>query len=107
MPDGDPIMHVPVDEITGFIAAALVAVGLTDTDARSVGALMAKTDTLGSDGHGVFRLPKYVARIRAGGVNPRPTIRVDRRMGAMAVLDGDNGMGQLVMQQARGSSSWR
>ena len=50
MPDGDPIMHVPVDEITGFIAAALVAVGLTDTDARSVGALMVKTDTLGTTG---------------------------------------------------------
>ena len=48
----------------------------------------------------MFRLPKYVARLRAGGVNPRPDIRVDRRVGSTAVLDGDNGMGQLVMQRA-------
>lgn len=48
----------------------------------------------------MFRLPDYVARLRAGGVHPRPDIRVNRRVGATAVLDGDNGMGQLVMQRA-------
>ncbi len=100
MPDGDAITHVPADAIAGFIAAALGAVGLPPDDAASAGAMMARTDLLGADGHGVFRLPKYVARIRAGGVNPRAQIRVERRMGAMAVLDGDNGMGQLVMQRA-------
>lgn len=100
MPDGDAITHVPAEAIAAFIAAALSAVGLPAADAASAGAMMARTDLLGADGHGVFRLPKYVARIRAGGVNPRADIRVERRMGAMAVLDGDNGMGQLVMQRA-------
>lgn len=100
MPDRDAPTNVPVEAIAGFIANALQAVGLPPGDARSVGAMMAKIDTLGADGHGVFRLPKYVARLQAGGVNPRPNIRVDRRLGATAVLDGDNGMGQLVMQRA-------
>ena len=100
MPDGDAITPAPADAVAAFIAAALVAVGLPQADADSAGAIMVKMDTLGGDGHGVFRLPKYVARIRAGGVNPRPASRVERRMGAMAVLDGDNGMGQLVMQRA-------
>ncbi len=100
MPDGEGVTHVPVAEIAGFIAAALQKVGLPEPDAQSVGAIMAKTDTLGGDGHGVFRLPRYIARLRAGGVNPRADIRIDRQTGATALLDGDNGMGQLVMQRA-------
>ncbi len=98
MPDGD--VRVPATEIAGFIARALTAAGLPAADAASAGDMMARTDLLGADGHGVFRLPKYVARLRAGGVNTHPNIRIDRRMGATAVLDGDNGMGQLVMQRA-------
>ena len=37
---------------------------------------MVEADLRGSDTHGVIRLPLYVRRIRAGGVNARPNIRV-------------------------------
>ncbi len=69
-------------------------------DAQSVATLMAEADLRGSDGHGVIRLPQYVKRIRAGGVNLHPDIRVVRERAAMALLDGDNGMGHLVMKRA-------
>jgi LDH2 family malate/lactate/ureidoglycolate dehydrogenase len=61
---------------------------------------MADADLQGSDGHGVIRLPQYVKRIRAGGINTRPNIRVVTERAAMAVVDGDNGMGHLVMSHA-------
>ena len=35
-----------------------------------------EADLQGSDGHGVIRLPQYVKRIRAGGINVTPNIRV-------------------------------
>src|SRR5947207_1337986 len=35
-----------------------------------------------------------------GGVNLHPEIRIARERAAMAVLDGDNGMGHLVMKRA-------
>src|SRR6516225_2153831 len=54
----------------------------------------------GSDGHGVIRLPQYVQRIEAGGINVRPEIRVVHERAAMAVVDGDNGMGHLVVSRA-------
>jgi LDH2 family malate/lactate/ureidoglycolate dehydrogenase len=41
-----------------------------------------------------------VRRIKAGGVNPRPDIRIVREKPAMALLHGDNGMGHLVMKRA-------
>jgi L-2-hydroxycarboxylate dehydrogenase (NAD+) len=61
---------------------------------------MLEADLTGADAHGVFRLPQYVKRLRAGGVNPKPTIRVEKAAAATAIVEGDNGMGHLVMARA-------
>jgi len=91
---------VTFEQLQAFIAGALLSVGLPEADALKVAGLMAQADLQGSDGHGVIRLPQYVKRIRAGGINTRPEIRVVREQAAMAVLDGDNGMGHLVVSRA-------
>jgi L-2-hydroxycarboxylate dehydrogenase (NAD+) len=83
-----------------FIADALVKVGLPDKDATVVASLMAAADLQGSDGHGVIRLPQYIKRIQAGGINTQPRMTVLQDKAAMAVLDGDNGMGHLVVSRA-------
>jgi L-2-hydroxycarboxylate dehydrogenase (NAD+) len=92
--------RVPIEQLRGFIERAFAAVGMPAEDARTVASLMAEADALGSEGHGVFRLPQYVKRIRAGGVNLRPDIRIERERAGMALLDGDNAMGHLVMHRA-------
>lgn len=84
--------------LTEFVGAVLHAEGLPPDDAATVAALMVEADLLGGDGHGVFRLPRYLERLRAGGFNARPNIRIDKERGAMAVVDGDNGFGHLVMK---------
>jgi len=83
-----------------FIAASFRQLGLSDVDALTVATLMAEADLQGSDGHGVIRLPHYARRIRAGGINLRPDIRVLQERPGMALIDGDNGMGHLVMARA-------
>ena len=47
---------------------------------------MVEADLRGSDTHGVIRLPLYVRRIRAGGTNTKPNIRVvsDRPSAALS-----------------------
>jgi LDH2 family malate/lactate/ureidoglycolate dehydrogenase len=91
---------IPSERVERFTAAALVRVGLPAADADCVAGLMAEADLQGSDGHGIIRLPQYVQRIEAGGINVRPDIRVVEERAAMAVVDGDNGMGHLVVSQA-------
>ena len=86
--------------LTAFIESAFLALKLPAADALAVAKLMAQADLQGSDGHGVIRLPQYARRIRAGGVNVAPTIKTVREKAAMALIDGDNGMGHLVMQRA-------
>lgn len=91
---------VNADQLRTFIGSAFVRVGLPEADANQVAALMTDADAQGSDGHGVIRLPQYVKRIRAGGINVRPDVRIVHEKAAMAVLDGDNGMGHLVVSKA-------
>lgn len=84
----------------GFVADALTAEGLRPGDARRVGELMVEADLTGADSHGIFRLPQYVRRLRTGGSNPRPEIQVRRLAPAVAMVEGDNGFGHLVMSCA-------
>ncbi len=92
--------HVSADRVREFIAQAFRSVGMRERDANDVAALMTRADLLGADGHGIFRLPQYLRRIRAGGINLQPTIRIEQERGATALIDGDNGMGHLVVKQA-------
>jgi LDH2 family malate/lactate/ureidoglycolate dehydrogenase len=93
-------IRVHVQALEAFITRAMQALGLPDGDAATVGRLMAQADLQGSDGHGVIRLPQYARRILGGGVNTRPVLRVAQERAATALIDGDNGMGHLVMQRA-------
>jgi LDH2 family malate/lactate/ureidoglycolate dehydrogenase len=88
------------EDLKNFIAEAMRAVGLPENDAAIVARLMVEADLTGADAHGIFRLPQYVRRIRGGGVNTRPVIEVNRTGAGTAVVDGDNGMGHLVMTRA-------
>jgi LDH2 family malate/lactate/ureidoglycolate dehydrogenase len=96
----DPVARAPTAELSRFIAAAFEQVGLPPEDAAEVAELMTETDLTGADAHGVFRLPQYIRRIQAGGVNPKPNIEVRQTGPATALVDGDNGMGHLVMARA-------
>ena len=45
---------------------------------------------------GLRMLPGYVTRLRSGGTNPLAAPEVVRQGPAVALLDGQNGLGQLV-----------
>ena len=94
------VPRIAADPLRNFVMTAFVAAGLPAGDASSVAELMVQADLRGSDTHGVIRLPLYVRRIRAGGVNPHPDIRVASERPAAALVDGDNAMGHLVMRFA-------
>ncbi|HSB48597.1 MAG TPA: Ldh family oxidoreductase [Burkholderiales bacterium] len=100
MADTHAAIRIPAARLEAFIASAFEAVGILAGEARTIASLMTRADLQGSEGHGVFRLPQYIRRIRGGAVNVRPRIRVEREAAGMALVNGDNGMGHLVMQFA-------
>jgi L-2-hydroxycarboxylate dehydrogenase (NAD+) len=92
--------RVAGDRLRTFIAAAFEAVAVPNADAHTIAQLMTQADINGSEGHGVFRLPQYIRRIKGGAVNVKPNIRIERELAGMALVHGDNGMGHLVMKLA-------
>jgi L-2-hydroxycarboxylate dehydrogenase (NAD+) len=100
MASKDEPARISAAALKAFIARAFVAAGLPDDDANTLGELITEADLRGSDTHGVFRMPAYCRRIKAGGVNVRPDIRIVAERASTALIDGDNGMGHLVMKRA-------
>jgi len=101
MPEAqEPQDRIPVAQLRRFITLSMERLGLPPADAATVGQLMAEAEAQGSDGHGAIRIIPYARRIRAGGMNLKPNIRVVKEKAAMALIDGDNGMGHLVMHRA-------
>ena len=68
--------RVSADRLRTFIFLAFEKAGVPADDARILGELIAEADLRGTDTHGVFRMPLYVRRIKAGGINLRPNIRI-------------------------------
>ena len=93
-------LHISADRLRAFVASSYRTVGISESDANRIAELQTEADLRGADGHGVFRLPQYIRRIKTGGMNVAPNIRIERETAAMALVDGDNGMGHLVMRFA-------
>lgn len=82
------------------VAAIFVGNGLPATDAAIVADSLVDADLRGVSSHGVVRVPTYVKGVKDGTINPRPNVRVVYDGGSRAVVDGDNGMGQVGSQRA-------
>jgi len=93
-------VRVPAPAVTSLIVDALLKAGVPKDDAIKIAGLMLEADLIGADAHGVFRLTQYVQRLKLGSTNPRPNIKVNRTAPATALVDGDNGMGHLVVARA-------
>ncbi|GGF41226.1 lactate dehydrogenase [Aliidongia dinghuensis] len=92
--------RVAADRLSAFATAAYVAVGMPPEDAGLAADTLVQADLWGHQSHGVMRLPWYVARLKAGTARPvaAPEQIVD--MGAVGVVDGCDGMGQVVTARA-------
>lgn len=91
---------VTADRLTQLGAAILTAHGVPDDDARLVADSLVTADLWGHPSHGMLRLDWYVARLRNGvmAAVTRPETVVDA--GAVVVLDGRDGVGQVVTDRA-------
>src|SRR3712207_4037842 len=65
-------------------------------DAAIVADSLVQANLRGVESHGVTRVGIYVKRLKMGLVNPRPNVGVVREGAGTLLVDGDNGMGQVV-----------
>lgn len=88
--------RIPAPALEAWARALLEGAGLEAHAAQKVAASLVEASLRGVDTHGVARLPVYVERLRAGGLNRAPRPKVVREHAATALVDGDNGPGQVA-----------
>ena len=93
-------MNIAAPDLIRFATDVLVACGMPAADAAITAACIVNADLTGADAHGIFRLAQYVDAFDKKAINPRAAIKVLNQGPATALIDGDNGMGHLVVERA-------
>lgn len=88
------------DTLSKFCTELLVAAGVPEEQAITVTEVLVDTTLDGIDTHGISRLPIYLTCLQSGRINAKPLISITQPAPSVAVVDGDNGLGQLVAVHA-------
>ncbi|MBP3580093.1 MAG: Ldh family oxidoreductase [Clostridia bacterium] len=87
--------------ITDFVVDAFVGYGIPREDAEICADVLLESDKRGIESHGVNRFkPIYLDRIRDGIQNPITNFEIIKETPTTAVVDGHDGMGQVIGYKA-------
>jgi L-2-hydroxycarboxylate dehydrogenase (NAD+) len=92
--------HFTLEQLQDLCAAAFARAGVPPEHAAVVAGVIVEAEARGIESHGVRMVPSYVARLRHGGFNPAADPRIVREGPAVALMDGQNGLGPLVATRA-------
>lgn len=95
---------VDADALAAFARELFARVGLPAEDAALVAESLVLADLRGMQSHGVLRIPIYVEKIRAGGFQPGTRGRIVRETPGTVLLDGEDGLGQVLTLAAMDSA---
>ena len=96
----DATITVPAPALVAWAVGCLTALRLSKRDAHEVGFSLVQTSLWGIDSHGIARLGHYLARLKAGSIEPRPRIRMRRTGPCTGQVDGGHGHGIVVCRRA-------
>ena len=93
-------VRVDAGRLIEFGAAVYASAGVPEADAHLLADTLVQADLWGHQSHGVLRLGWYLERIQNGVMTPviKPEFVVDA--GAIAVIDGHDGVGQVLTEFA-------
>jgi LDH2 family malate/lactate/ureidoglycolate dehydrogenase len=98
--DGERMTQISTEVLRIFVTALYRAAGLPPDDATLVADTLVRADMWGHSSHGVMRAPWYIDRIRSGVMNPITQTETLVDAGAISVIDGKDGVGQVIARQA-------
>lgn len=92
--------YVPHGELIQFAKAVYQSVGLSEEDALLAADTLVQAELWGHSSHGMLRLAWYYARLKSGAMKPvtNTSLLVDSQ--AIAVMDGHDGVGQVIAKRA-------
>ncbi|WP_167751506.1 Ldh family oxidoreductase [Lentibacillus salicampi] len=94
------LIKVDLNEIYEISRDILTSYEVTLEDSEVVINSLLDAEISGVSSHGLLRLKSYTERIESGVINVHPKIRVEKDLNNVLLLNGDNGLGQVVAQKA-------
>ena len=93
-------IRVDAGRLNAFATAVYAGAGMPEADARLLADTLVQSDLWGHQSHGVLRLGWYLERLQNKVMDPvtKPEFVVDA--GAMAVIDGHDGVGHVLTMLA-------
>jgi uncharacterized oxidoreductase len=88
------------DPLAAAVRAIVTAAGSDDGEAAQVAANLVEANLRGHDSHGVGMVPRYVDAVLEGGLSVNAHVAVRQDSGALLTLDGRQGYGQVIGQEA-------
>jgi len=92
-----------IDKATSLLEAA----GVSSQEAATTARCIVASDRWGIGSHGLMRLPFYLSRLQAGGINPKAQLKTITDLPSLVVFDGDDGLGHWQLQKAAELASER
>ena len=96
----EPSIRIGQAELEEFAIAIFVAAGVERAISEHWARVLVWANLRGVDSHGVLRIPRYVDLIARHAINPAPNMRIERRAGAVVVLEADRAPGAVAMTRA-------
>jgi ureidoglycolate dehydrogenase (NAD+) len=87
-------------DLERFASALFQAAGVVPSMADEWAKSLVWANLRGVDSHGVLRIPGYIERLKTKAINPTPDMRVEKRAGAIALLEADRAPGAVAMTMA-------
>jgi hydroxycarboxylate dehydrogenase B len=94
------VLRIPQQLMRRFGRDIFEAAGSSQEEAGIIADHLVEASLMGHDSHGVIRISKYVAWVRAGQVLPNQHMDIANDRGALLVVDGRFGYGQVIGKEA-------
>jgi len=88
------------ETLMAFCVGVFEKLGVPQEDARIAADAIVASNLRGVDTHGVIRMLVYSAKLKGGFINAKPNLRPVRETKGAALIDGGNGLGQVVGYRA-------
>jgi LDH2 family malate/lactate/ureidoglycolate dehydrogenase len=82
-----------------FATEVFARAGMSRVHAALVAEVLVWADLRGVGSHGVMRIPRYVAWLESGDMNPRPEMRIATETAASVLLEADRAPGPVAMME--------
>ncbi len=92
--------HVHAEPLSALARTILVAGGAPEAEATAVARHLVDANLAGHDSHGVGMIPTYTWSLKCGACKPEAHAELISDRGAVAVVDGKLGFGQVVGPEA-------